>query len=102
MHNASRNNGALALAGLAYWWFGASQAALRWTHPMRWSAYPAVYLIYILIRGRLVGSYPYPFIDAAVLGYARTLLNAIGLLCVFVALGFVFVALSRARQPTRA
>ncbi len=85
-----------------YWWFGASKAALRWTYPMRWSAYPTVYLIYILIRGRLVGSYPYPFIDAAALGYARTMLNAIGLLGGFIALGLVFVALSRARQRTRA
>lgn len=85
-----------------YWWFNIAKAALRWTHPVLWSAYPTAYLAYILIRGRLVGSYPYPFIDAAALGYPRTMLNAVGLLCVFIVLGLAFVALSRARQRTRA
>ncbi len=81
-----------------YWWFGFSKAALRWAHPLFWSAYPSVYLVYALIRGSVVGSYPYPFIDAAALGYGRTMLNSFGLLFLFIALGLAFVALGRARQ----
>jgi hypothetical protein len=81
-----------------YWWFEFSAAALRWMHPVVWSVYPTVYLIYALIRGSIVGSYPYPFIDVARLGYGRTMLNSIGLLCAFIGLGLVFVALGRARQ----
>ena len=81
-----------------YWWLGFSKAALRWVHPLFWSAYPTVYLVYALIRGSLVGTYPYPFIDAAALGYGRTMLNSFGLLFVFIALGLAFVALGRARQ----
>jgi hypothetical protein len=84
-----------------YWWFDSSKATLRWTQPLIWSVYPTVYLAYALIRGSLIGSYPYPFIDAAALGYGRTMCNSFGLLFVFIALGLLFVALSRARQRMR-
>lgn len=80
-----------------HWWLDYSKAELRWMHPWYWSLYPTSYLVYALIRGSIVGSYPYPFIDAAGLGYGRTLLNSLGLLAVFVALGTSFVAVSRAR-----
>jgi hypothetical protein len=81
-----------------YWWSDAAKTALRWTHPLLWSGYPAAYLAYCLVRGYLVGSYPYPFIDAAHIGYMRTMLNALGLWIVFIVLGLFLVALGRARQ----
>lgn len=84
-----------------YWWLDYSKMALRWVHPLFWSLYPTLYLVYTLIRGNILGSYPYPFIDAADLGYGRTLLNSIGLLMVFLALGFSIVALGRAHRRMR-
>jgi hypothetical protein len=85
-----------------YWWFTASKTSLAWTNPLTWSLYPTVYLVYALIRGSIMGAYPYPFIDAAVLGYGRTMRNAVGLLFVFIALGCLFVALSRrTNRPKR-
>ena len=85
-----------------YWWFGTSKAALRWIHPLFWSIYPAVYLVYALIRGSIVGSYPYPFIDVARVGYERTTFNSLGLLSVFISLGLLLVALDRMRRCMRA
>ena len=84
-----------------YWWLDYSKAALRWIYPLLWSIYPTIYLVYALIRGCMVGSYPYPFIDADDLGYGRTLLNSIGLLFVFLALGVLFIALGRAHRRMR-
>jgi hypothetical protein len=84
-----------------YWWYVSSKAALRWTHPLFWSLYPTVYLVCALIRGSIEGSYPYPFIDVAKLGYGRTMLNSLALLFAFVALGLLFVALGRVHQSTR-
>jgi hypothetical protein len=81
-----------------YWWSDAAKTVLRWTHPLLWSSYPAAYLAYSLARGYLVGSYPYPFIDAGHIGYARTMQNALGLLIVFIVLGLLIVALGRVRQ----
>lgn len=52
-------------------------------------AYPALFLVVTLIRGRLVDWYPYPFLDVDTLGYARVLLDSlvIAVLFVLVALG---------------
>jgi hypothetical protein len=60
-----------------------------------WLIYPAVYFAFVLLRGLLVGRYPYPFLDAAAIGYAQTLVNALGLLLVIVVLGTVFVGVDR-------
>jgi hypothetical protein len=82
---------------LLYWWFDSPKSALRWTHPMVWGVYPTLYLVYALIRGAILGSYPYPFIDAASIGYGQTMINSVGLLIAFIALGFLLVALGRQR-----
>jgi hypothetical protein len=86
---------------LIYWWFTASRTPLGWMNSLIWSLYPTFYLVYALIRGSISGAYPYPFIDAGVLGYERTMRNAFGLLFVFIALGCLFVALSRRSSRRR-
>lgn len=53
--------------------------------------YPGCYFVYALIRGHLLGTYPYPFIDVTALGYGAVLLNALGLLVAFVLLAWVFL-----------
>jgi hypothetical protein len=87
---------------LIYWWFNFPKGALRWTHPLYWSLYPTVYLIYALIRGRIIDSYPYRFIDPLAIGYERTMINAAGLLVVFIVLGLILVALGRIQRRVNA
>jgi hypothetical protein len=83
---------------LIHWWFNFPKGALRWTYPLLWGLYPTVYLIYVLIRGRIIGSYPYGFIDPIAIGYQRTMINAVGLLLVFIVLGLILVALGRVQR----
>lgn len=83
-----------------YWMLAVPKATLRWSDPLRWSLYPIVYFIYALIRGAVLGSYPYPFIDRAALGWSQTMLNACALLIAVVCLGFVFVGLGRGVSRT--
>jgi hypothetical protein len=85
-------------ACLLYWWFAAPKSSLRWVHPFWWGLYPTLYLVYALIRGAIIQSYPYGFIDAGVLGYQRTFVNGIGLLIAFFALGLALVATSRLQK----
>jgi hypothetical protein len=80
---------------LLYWWFTTSKRALRFTHAVIWGAYPTVYLVYALIRGRIIGSYPYGFIDAGRIGYEKTLINGVGLLMAFILIGLLLVGLGR-------
>lgn len=70
---------------------------LRWWHIGAWGIWPAAYLVYMLVRGRLTGMYPYPFLDAPVLGVGRTLQNVFGLLVAFGAVSLVLLGCARLR-----
>jgi hypothetical protein len=76
-------------------WVASRGARPATTAPLLWCAYPAAYLVYALIRGAWLHDYPYPFIDAAAIGYARVALNSTGLLATYLALGYGVRALSR-------
>ena len=84
-----------------YWWFYVPKGVLRWSHVGLWMLYPLVYFAYILLRGHLLGVYPYPFVDVEKLGYAQTFINASGILAGFVAVALLVVAVDRwrAQQP---
>ena len=78
-----------------YWWWQVKKGELRLRHLWAWLLYPLGYFGYALLRGHLVGFYPYPFIDVAALGYVRVLLNALAMLAAFIVLGAGVVALDR-------
>jgi len=61
-----------------------------------WLVFPLAYVVFALIQGAINGFYPYPFINAAKLGYASVFLNALGITCMFAVLGLLFVAIDRA------
>ena len=65
--------------------------------------YPMLYFAYLLLRGRLLGLYPYPFIAVDKLGYPQVLLNALGILAGFVLVSLVLLGIDRwlaHRRPT--
>lgn len=43
---------------------------LSYREGLLWLGFPAVWIIYTLVRGAMVGRYPYPFLDPANGGYA--------------------------------
>ena len=58
---------------------------------------PAViYLIYVMIRGALVGHYPYPVFEANVIGYGGVAINVLWLLGIVLVLSAAVVAIDRA------
>ncbi len=70
---------------------------MAWFAPLAWAVWPLAYLVYALLRGAWLQSYPYPFIDVSTLGYPQALLNSAGLLVVFLVLGSALVGIGRAR-----
>ncbi|HEY6503331.1 MAG TPA: Pr6Pr family membrane protein [Chitinophagaceae bacterium] len=82
---------AVPLLYLSYWLIFSVKRPLQWTHAVKWLVFPAVYLVYVMIRGAIEGFYPYPFIDVDRFGYGRVALNSAGLLAVFIAAGLLFV-----------
>lgn len=89
---------AVPLAALACWVAFPPRERLPAWAPLTWCAYPVAYFVYALVRGALIGSYPYPFIDVDQLGYARALANAVGLLAGFIVLGFAVRAVAAVRS----
>jgi hypothetical protein len=68
---------------------------LRWTAPWWWAIYLALYFAYVLIRGGLIGIYPYAFIDVSQLGYLAAVRNACLLLVAFLVLSYLLIAVWR-------
>jgi hypothetical protein len=80
---------------VAYWWFAVDKRELSWRDVPWYLAYPLVYLGYALVRGALVGHYPYHFIDAGLLSYSQVAVNSVGLTLVFVIVASLFTWLGR-------
>jgi hypothetical protein len=83
---------------LVYWAAFVEKHGLLFRNAVDWLIFPAVYLVYVLIRGVIIGQYPYPFIDVGVLGYQQVAVNAVMLLAVFLILGLAAVAAGRTRK----
>ncbi len=80
-----------------YWWFCVPKGTLQWRNVWPWLIYPAAYFVYALVRGHLVNSYPYPFIDVDQLGYPQVFINAVMVLVGFVVVSLVLIAVDRWR-----
>jgi len=80
---------------LLFWLFLVRKAGLRWYDPLLWLIYPLFYMAFVVIRGKMSGFYPYPFIDVGALGYSRALLNAGGVMVILVVLGALAVVIGR-------
>ncbi len=78
-----------------YWVFVAPKAELRWADLPGLAVYPAAYFIYAVVRGSLLGQYPYFFIDVSVLGFWVSARNALGLLFCFWAVAALLLAVAR-------
>lgn len=81
----------------AWWAFLAEKEALRFGTAVRWMIFPVVYFLYSLIRGEIIGWYPYFFVNINELGYPQVLLTSGVLLSVYLVLGLLFVWATRIR-----
>lgn len=72
------------------------RSRLRLRYALYWLAFPLAYLGFALVRGLIVHTYPYPFIDATQLGYDGVAVSTVVFAFAFWLLGLVFVGLDRA------
>jgi hypothetical protein len=83
---------------LIFWWLFVASARAGWRDALRWAIFPALYLLFALLRGIADNWYAYPFIDVVQLGYARVLLNALGVLATFLTIAAVLIWLDRRKR----
>jgi hypothetical protein len=83
---------------LLYWILFVPKKALEFKNIFPWLIFPAVYLVYTLIRGAFFSFYPYPFVDVILLGYNSVLLNSFFMLLAFLFLGTLFIGIGKLRS----
>lgn len=83
------------ILGVVYWVLFVEKGAVNGRHPFIWLAYPIAYLIYWLIRGPIVGYYPYFFVDVNLLGYGGVAIWSGALIVVFLVLGTIMWRVDR-------
>jgi hypothetical protein len=86
----------IPLAYILFWLiFFRKRAPLPWRSAFVWLIWPLIYLIYSMVRGSIVGWYPYHFLDPRIFSYPRILSTVVGFLVAFLALGLAAVSLTR-------
>ena len=81
-----------------YWILFALKTTLQWKHALLWLAGPAIYFIYILIRGAIDGFYPYPMVNVNELGYTHVILFAAGAGIAIIILGWLLIAIALSQK----
>lgn len=84
---------------IAYWLRCARGGGMALAHTLRILYLPLFFLLYWLLRGPLVGGYPYFFIDVDRYGYTQVLLNSAGLCVAAWLLGVLYWAIARCTTP---
>ncbi len=91
----------LPLLSLLGWLLFVPKDHLRWPMAFKWLGFPLFYVLLVLVEGACTGWYPYPFADAAVLGYPQALFNGLLILIGFLVLGGIFIGLARVLAGAR-
>lgn len=87
----------LVIPGLyiLFWLIGVRKGGLKWNSFLSWTIFPIVYLVIVLARGAISNYYPYPFLDAAKLGYPKVLFNLLGIAIAFIVFALLFIAVDK-------
>ena len=76
------------------WIMDAPSRRISFSKGLLWLSFPIVYLVYSLIRGPIVGFYPYPFLDPAHGGYGQVAITSVLILVGGVVLTYVVTRVS--------
>jgi hypothetical protein len=74
------------------WLYRPQGSLLRLSQMLWWLVFPLIYLVYSLLRGAALNWYPYPFLNPQTIGgYGMVTLYCIGILGVFLVLGWLLM-----------
>lgn len=77
------------------WWLAFGPRGLRPAHLPWLLAWPLIYTGYALVRGRITGFWPYPFLNVETLGPWAVLANVLGILVLLCVLAAAMMAIDR-------
>lgn len=86
----------MPVAVLVDWLLFPPRTRIPYKKALMWLSFPLLYVLYSLVRGPLVGWYPYPFLDPRISGWAPVIVTSVGI-CVGV-LGLIKVLTLRSQR----
>ncbi|MEM7113043.1 MAG: Pr6Pr family membrane protein [Chloroflexota bacterium] len=86
------------ILGAVYWFRAVPRGQITRRDTFMWLLYPIAYLAYWLIRGPLVGYYPYFFVDVDAIGYSGVAMWSVALVVVFLLLGSLMLFIDHRRS----
>lgn len=87
------------------WVFAPGRRLVRWRRLWTVAVFPLAWAAYTMLRGAIVGWYPYPFLDPAIkpgVGYDGVLVYIVAIAAFILLVGAGVIALSRTSWPYRA
>lgn len=79
---------------IIYWLLTIPKKKLNITAVLKWMIYPAIYGLFVVIKGELNNSYPYPFFNVNEIGYGKVLLYGLELAVFYGFLSLIFLYLN--------
>lgn len=83
----------MPVAVLLDWLIDAVPKRIPFRQGLRWIIYPLVYVGYTLVRGPIVGWYPYPFLNPSLHGYGAVVVTSASIAIISVAIVYVLTRL---------
>ncbi|MFN8169398.1 MAG: Pr6Pr family membrane protein [Candidatus Nanopelagicales bacterium] len=71
------------------WLIAGPRGWIAWPTIAKSLVIPIVWVVYTLLRGAVIGAYPYPFVDVVKLGYGQVMLNILGVAVLGVVIGAI-------------
>lgn len=89
----------MPVAVMLEWIFQPPTTKIRFKQMLLWQAFPLLYLVYVLIRGALVGWYPYPFLNPATVGgYKVVTVYIIAIVVLFLVVSWLVLTVGNKRS----
>lgn len=83
------------LAYTLFWFVYSPKDDIQYSKIPKWLVFPAVYLLYSLVRGAITGIFPYPFIDVNSLGWINVIFVCLGLTFFLILISLLLVWIKR-------
>lgn len=86
----------MPIAAVLDWLYQPPKSNIALKQIQYWLIFPLIYLVYTLVRGAIVGWYPYPFLNSAnVGGYGGVLLYSLAISVLFFVVSVVLIMLGK-------
>jgi len=80
---------------LVFWYLYESNHSIKYSQILKWTIYPLIYLVYVLVRGSFSNFYPYPFVNVTTLGINNVLINSGTLVVIFILMSVLIVFIGK-------